>query len=35
LAEEVLPIDSLPTLEKSAADLARERYTDPAWLNLR
>ncbi len=35
LAEEVLPIESLPALEKSAADLARERYTDPAWLNLR
>ncbi|MFZ9920666.1 MAG: lipoate--protein ligase family protein [Terrimicrobiaceae bacterium] len=35
LAEEVLPIESLPALEKSAADLASERYSDPAWLNLR
>ena len=35
LAEEVLPIESLSALEKSAADLARERYSDPAWLNLR
>jgi lipoate-protein ligase A len=35
LAEEVLPIESLPALEKSTAYLARERYSDPAWLNLR
>jgi lipoate-protein ligase A len=35
LADSVSPIQILPALEKSAADLAHERYSDPAWLNLR
>ena len=35
LADEVLPLENLPTLEKSAAALASQRYNDPAWLNLR
>lgn len=35
LANELLPIQNLPALEKSAAALASERYGDPGWLNLR
>jgi lipoate-protein ligase A len=35
LGEEVLPLENLPVLEKSAAAIASERYHDPAWLNLR
>ena len=35
LAEEVLPLENLPALEKSAAALVSQRYSDPAWLNLR
>jgi lipoate-protein ligase A len=35
LADCVSPIQNLPALEKSASDLAHERYSDPAWLNLR
>ena len=35
LADEVLPLENLPALEKSAAALVSQRYGDPAWLNLR
>jgi len=35
LADEVLPLENLPALEKSAAALVSHRYGDPAWLNLR
>jgi hypothetical protein len=35
LADSVSPIQNLPALENAAANLARERYSDPAWLNLR
>jgi lipoate-protein ligase A len=35
LADEVLPLENLPDLENSAASLVRQRYGDPAWLNLR
>ena len=35
LAETVAPIQNLAEIESAAAQLARERYSDPAWLNLR
>ena len=35
LAHEVLPLENLPALEKSAASLVSQRYGDPSWLNLR
>jgi len=35
LAHEVLPLENLPALEKSAASVVSQRYGDPAWLNLR
>ena len=35
LADSVSLIQNLPALEKSAAAIACERYSDPAWLNLR
>ena len=35
LADEVLPLENLPALEKSAAALVSQRYGDLAWLNLR
>ncbi len=35
LADEVLPLESLPDLEESGASLVSQRYGDPAWLNLR
>lgn len=35
LADEVLPLENLPTLEKSADALAGQRYSAPDWLNLR
>lgn len=35
LADSVSPIQNLPALENAAANLTRERYGDPAWLNLR
>ena len=35
LADCVSPFENLPVFEKAAAALAIERYSDPAWLNLR
>jgi hypothetical protein len=35
LADSVSPIQNLPALENAGANLTRERYSDPAWLNLR
>jgi lipoate-protein ligase A len=35
LADCVSPFENLPALENAAAALARERYSNPAWLNLR
>jgi lipoate-protein ligase A len=35
LADSVSPIQNLPALENAAANLTRERYANPAWLNLR
>jgi len=35
LADEVLPLENLPALEKSTVALVSQRYGDPAWLNLR
>jgi len=35
LADCVSPFENLPALETAAAALARERYSNPAWLNLR
>jgi lipoate-protein ligase A len=35
LADEVLPLENLPDLEKSTASFVSQRYGDPAWLNLR
>lgn len=35
LADSVLPLENPSRLETRTAALARERYADPAWLNLR
>ena len=35
LADSVSPFENLSVFEKAAAALAIERYSDPAWLNLR